>query len=31
VTAVDRAGNKSKPSAAVKVVRHTRGFNIVES
>jgi hypothetical protein len=31
VTATDTAGNKSKPSAAVKVVRHKRGFDIVKS
>jgi Ca2+-binding RTX toxin-like protein len=31
VIAVDTAGNKSKPSAAVKVVRHKRGFNIAKS
>jgi hypothetical protein len=31
VTATDTAGNKSKPSAAVKVVRRKRGFDIVKS
>ena len=31
VTATDTAGNKSKPSAAAKVVRHKRGLNIVKS
>ncbi len=31
VVAVDTAGNKSKPSAAVKVVRHKRGFSILGS
>jgi hypothetical protein len=31
VTAIDTAGNKSKPSAAVKVVRRKRGFDIVKS
>jgi hypothetical protein len=31
VTAVDPAGNKSKPSAAVKIVRHKRGFSIAKS
>ncbi len=30
VFAVDTAGNKSKPSAAVKVVQHKRGFRIAK-